>query len=262
MARTRLAAPRDVTHAQAPTPLPTSDVAHSPPMSTSSTKETPAQASPSSTPAPAASAFRFLDLPAEIRNRIYFYAVLGPNSVTIYNLANFDEPALTAVSHQVYNEVLPVMFAECNFEISVGSDLLQRGKARRAGRAAPRRRKGVQSKAGTLGVKRSIMRFIRESKAAAVFRHIKFDIYAVQDVQRHYRMSTLSLDYASQELKSSVSSRMIFAQYGQYDFNVVDMNAAAADASAVARALAERTGFIGFGIKDLDKIAKGFRFVK
>ncbi|KAK4541934.1 hypothetical protein LTR36_007298 [Oleoguttula mirabilis] len=224
---------------------------------------------------PNTSIFRFLELSAELRNRIYLYAVLGSTGSNPLNLSNFKELAITAVSQQVRTESLPVMFAECTFDILVGSDLWARRQIRVKNDPRPQFRWNDQSKAGTLGVKRSVMKLIRTSKSAAVFRHVNFNICPAESVHRMRYLShqhsedvvaaTLSLVYGSRELTTDVlkglEPTVRRPWYPGPDFESVDLIVAVSDAAAVAKELAERDGFLGFTIKDLDRIAKGFRFI-
>ena len=63
-------------------------------------------------------ALRFLDLPAEIRNRIYEHALpqdamlLLPGACTHQSVTSAVQPALTRVCRQVRAEALPVFYAE------------------------------------------------------------------------------------------------------------------------------------------------------
>lgn len=231
------------------------------------TTAAPTTAPSASSSASSRPAFRFLDLPPEIRNRIYTYVILESTGAVALNLANFKEPAITAVSHQVRNESLPVMFAECTFNILVGSNLRKHSAVRRSIRL--RGHKNDTARAGTLGVKREVMKFIKGSKGTAVFRHVTFKVCDVSDLhatQSHihvkypevYVVGTLSLGYTSKQLEIATSTGAICASV--FAFEAVDRDAAIHEAATVARELSERDGFMGFSVHDLDKVAKGFRF--
>lgn len=230
-----------------------------------------AATAPTTTPNPSSltsldPAFRFLDLPPEIRNRIYSYVILGPTGTLTLNLANFKEPAITAVSHQVRNESLPVMFAECNFNIVVGSNLRKRSALRRSIRL--RGHKSDTARAGTLGVKRDVMKFIKRSKTTAVFRHVNFKVCEVGDLhstqfhvqanhQEIYVVGELVLEYTSKQVEI-VTPAIAFDPW-RFMFEAVDRDVAVEEAATVARELSERDGFMGFSVQDLDRIGKGFR---
>jgi len=220
---------------------------------------------PIATATPAIPVFRFLDLPPEISNRIYAYAVQNGNESGTRNLASFNEPAITAVCRQVRFESLPVLFADCTFEVVVGSNLYER-LYRRTG-SIPRY-SWHRAQAGTLGVQRDVTGFVREAKTTAVFRKIHFSVCEADmahylrytkegrsEVKR-FEVGKLELAYASQSLQVVKSHEGIPNRYRDWTEDVVS-----AIEDAVTRQVAEREGFIGFTIKDLKKIAKGFRFV-
>lgn len=70
-----------------------------------------------------ASFHRFLDLPAELRNGVYSYAVLINKPI---HLAAAFAPPITRVSKQVRAEALPVFFAENSFTVEVTSNIKRR----------------------------------------------------------------------------------------------------------------------------------------
>jgi hypothetical protein len=63
--------------------------------------------------------FRFMDLPPEIRNRVYRFAAIdsGPSKLSTLSL-----PALAATSKTVRDESFPVFFAESQFEVAIGTN--------------------------------------------------------------------------------------------------------------------------------------------
>lgn len=69
---------------------------------------------------PQESSFRFLDLPPETRNIIYFLVI---SSDTPINICSFNTPALTKVSKKLRSESLAIFFAESNFYINIVSNL-------------------------------------------------------------------------------------------------------------------------------------------
>ncbi|KAK4896989.1 hypothetical protein LTR27_005236 [Elasticomyces elasticus] len=58
--------------------------------------------------------FRFLDLPPELRNRCYRYALLTPDSIELAGEARM-EPALLRASHQLRGEAASIYHAENTF---------------------------------------------------------------------------------------------------------------------------------------------------
>ena len=63
--------------------------------------------------------FRFLDLPAELRNRIYSLVLTDCDRVTITpeTKRTTGYPAITKISRQVRNEVLSVFYSSATFEL-------------------------------------------------------------------------------------------------------------------------------------------------
>lgn len=66
-------------------------------------------------------AFRFVDLPAEIRNEVYSLVI--SSSTSPFNILTFSTPAISKVSTQLRSEALPLFFAEANFYVNVSTDL-------------------------------------------------------------------------------------------------------------------------------------------
>ena len=64
------------------------------------------------------SSSRLLELPAELRNRIYCYAVVSDTSVPV-GANSFSEPALLATSKQIRDEASPVFYAENSFNVDM-----------------------------------------------------------------------------------------------------------------------------------------------
>ena len=65
------------------------------------------------------SQFRFLDLPAELRNRIYNLVFTGCDRVTITPATKHTTgyPAITKISRQIRSEVLPIFYCSTTFEL-------------------------------------------------------------------------------------------------------------------------------------------------
>lgn len=60
--------------------------------------------------------FALLDLPAELRNSIYRYALVHTSSIDV-DATGLQEPALLSVSKQVRKETAPVFWAENSFRV-------------------------------------------------------------------------------------------------------------------------------------------------
>lgn len=70
-------------------------------------------------------ASKFLDLPAEVRNNIYFYAVTGipvcPDESLDYPLSAFDEPPITRTCRQIRSEALAIFYGENSFRFDAAA---------------------------------------------------------------------------------------------------------------------------------------------
>lgn len=117
---------------------------------------------------PEIKSFRFLDLPAELRNRIYSYTFCGEPTPK-YSLAKFQYPPIALVCKQTRSESLPILFSECHFIITIGSNCLNAHSWRNA---------------GNLGLQRGTKRCLRLLGGAAVFRHVTFRVFTETRAQR------------------------------------------------------------------------------
>jgi len=221
-------------------------------------------------PDPDASIFRFMKLPPELRNSIYSYAVQSEGACS---LATFQDPAITAVPRQIRNESLPVFFADSVFKTIVDANPPERASVRNN---RHRRLEVCQHRAwsGTMGIKRNVMRHIRESGGRATFRHVDFVVCNAAHVRdrRHMKrpredavrmkVCRLSLSYVERKLYVAVSGRKVpgWRRYSPKNYEIADVDAAVEDVVAIARQIVERDDSIGFTVQDVQRTAKGFRF--
>ncbi|KAK4543985.1 hypothetical protein LTR36_004759 [Oleoguttula mirabilis] len=207
--------------------------------------------------------FRFLDLPPELRNRVYtFHLATAANDGKIYDLTSLKEPAIAAVSQLVRQESLPIFFTEAAFELYVGADVDPRpGWTGTIQPYSP-----IKAKyAGTLTLRPRVLRRIRSSlqeavilrdvtlKAVdcAVIQHRAYWKRVSSGVRQFHSISALRLRC---DIGSGVEVAATVRDYYQY---ILDPRHA--DVQAIAEAVAGRAGFIGFTIEDLEEVAKGFR---
>ena len=131
--------------------------------------------------------FPFLNLSAELRNRVYSMALCEAKDGYDSNLAALKFPPITRASRQLRQESLAFLFAERNFVLYVGSDLTIRSEMRKRGgawlRANGSRRKESSSQCGTLGFKNIVSNFIKGAGASALFRDITFEVYPGEQVK-------------------------------------------------------------------------------
>ncbi|KAK5134665.1 hypothetical protein LTR08_006180 [Meristemomyces frigidus] len=218
-----------------------------------SMNEPPASPNPNS--------FRLMDLPPELREHIYHYVFLGPANTYTRKLGKFKLPAITRSSPQLRAETLPLFFAECDFEILVGANLLELVKY-----------------GGTLGIKSSVEFDLKKLGAAAAFKRVRFVLCETDDVRR-LRNGSPSDAFRESHICGTLSIRehrgftSTFAPGGGYHgasrpkmraqdhgFESQDVNQAVQCMVQHAREIAGRRGFIGFTIRDLDVIVKRLRF--
>lgn len=125
----------------------------------------------------------FLDLPAELRNEIYYYYFTSSRGGSS-GIATFRLPAITAVSKQIRSEVLPTMFAEHEFAFYVdvpppAPEPIDRGWAR----DAYYHREQSGSYDGRLVLNDRARRFLRTCfpEGPAKLRHVVFHMREVPD---------------------------------------------------------------------------------
>ena len=228
--------------------------------------------------------FPFLDLSAELRNKIYSELLSESKDGYDSNLAALKFPSITRASRQLRQESLAFLFAERNFVLYVGSDLAIRSEMRTNGasvRAFGSTRRESSSQCGTLGFKNIVSEFIKGAGASALFRNITFEVYPGEEVkyarydtaenpaqeqQWHARHHIASLNlkvgdryrlFASRSLKE-VPEKF----YLDKGFAIVDITAMLEEVTEAARIITVRDGFKGFTTLDLTRIARGFRFKK
>ncbi|KXT05677.1 hypothetical protein AC578_5649 [Pseudocercospora eumusae] len=202
--------------------------------------------------------FRFLDLPAELRNRIYSYAFCG-ESTPRYSLSKFQYPPIALVCKQLRSESLPILFSECHFVLTIGSNVLNAHSWRSA---------------GNLGLQGGTKRCLRLLGSAAVFRHVTFRIFAESEAQgaRKYldlnRWSQAKI-WAELDIQShptpNVTTRNQFRErdggLSVHRPSVIlpQIDLTLQTAETLVKKLCQREEFKGLTLSDLDKIAKCFR---
>lgn len=226
--------------------------------------------------------FRFLDLPAEIRNRVYAHAL---SNCPIRDLSCFALPPFALTTRQLRNEALPILFAESQFRLSIGCNLLARDYSRLLGHSG-QKEKNDRRLAGVPGIKRIVGSFLKGAGEAALLRDISIQITDAQFIEeardwercgrpllhRGLRYTdrikaTLHLLVTEGSLSMSVKETSCSGRYGfpryiaarRIEGIVQDIEGALEKASSIAREIANKDGFKGFTISDLRSVAKAFR---
>ncbi|CAK3751635.1 Hypothetical predicted protein [Lecanosticta acicola] len=220
--------------------------------------------------------FRFPDLPAELRNRVYAFALV--DGKVNPSISKFVLPPVTRASKQLRTESLPLFFSENSFQITVFSNFVQRKETRDffATQASgvhgpiPSQAKGPMGRAGRLNIKAPVKKIISKAGNSALFREVTFHVIstdqftAAQKSDRPVPYSTahlsLSVDGRSGVLASWESGALHpdkrwFAAYAKQD-----VDEALDGAIKVAYDIAERAEFRGFSLRDLERIGNAFRF--
>lgn len=206
--------------------------------------------------------FRFMDLPAEIRNRVYSHALPGTSNTYSRRVADFRFPAITRVSRQTRQEALPLLFADTNFIFSVGTNCVSRLANN------PRREK---RRAGTLSFTSTMQRCIKDAGDSAVFRNVTLHVHDSSDMRAKLGVSegvltrlllTLTLTVEQGKLRANVVEENLYPRRSKGFSTVDDVEAleeVVQGVFAIARGISAREEFKGFAMADLKRIAKGFR---
>lgn len=156
-----------------------------------------------------------MDLPPEIRDRIYGYAVLPRNPLGARFPAQLKEPAITAVSTQVRQEALPVFYADSPVDIVIVANVCEAFTKRVHGISCPNRN-GLGGYGGTFGAPTALKRHIRN--CSAVFRCVTFHA-CVNAAEKNLVHRTLQ-DHP--EMRDAIAcSLSILYEEGHVEFDVM-----------------------------------------
>lgn len=208
--------------------------------------------------------FRFFDLPAELRNKIYTYA-LADAAEPACNLFAYTDPVVAMVSKQMRSESLPIFFAERTFVIVVGANYMDASN---------------WLAAGILLLRPGLQLSLRRAGVAPVIRHVRFKVYFhlfAPTVQRSFKptscssikqISTLQIDTHPKLICSTewgperqMNQRNALTSFnaGLYQARETQFELTTAAAEQKVQELSNKEEFKGFTFCDLDKITKCFR---
>ncbi|KAF2169247.1 hypothetical protein M409DRAFT_52513 [Zasmidium cellare ATCC 36951] len=236
-------------------------------------------------PNQSATPFPFLDLPPEVRNRVYSFAF---SNIATRDLSQTRIPPVALVSHQLRDKALLVLFASPHFRLTAGNNFTAKFDERwhfQMGRTYYRDHS--RSGSGTIGMKRIIGRFLKDAGEAALFRNITFEVFDSSDIRdarewerqgrpRRFRDYEIFEDQVAVRLHLGVvegSLQVSFVDgrhhpaFGQRPYSgrvgeaqiVRDVDGSVDKAISVAQDIAGHDEFKGFKITDLRKIATAFR---
>ncbi|KAF2169248.1 hypothetical protein M409DRAFT_20472 [Zasmidium cellare ATCC 36951] len=225
--------------------------------------------------------FRLLDLPPEVRNRVYSYALVTPLA---RDLSYFTLPPLSLTSRQIRHETLPILFVESPFRLIIGSNIDHQHltffhEEQRSHRSS-----------GIAGIKRTVSSALKTAGEAGLFRDVKLEVYnalyveSVRVWNRRGRQSSgsgtlrardddklqiasLHLHVVEGSLKLAVeegpdypsSSRLSHLREHEVNQMAVALDGALENASYISRNFGAQDGFKGFKLSHLRKIAMAFR---
>ncbi|SMR51641.1 unnamed protein product [Zymoseptoria tritici ST99CH_3D1] len=233
--------------------------------------------------------FRLMDLPPEVRTRIYSLAFIANikhgdgidhhahdcNTACYWaayhrrnerktkmfeqktkNITAFRLPALTQVSRQLRVETLPVFFGETNFEIYLYSNFEDRARARRGDslRTPPAQLKKI----GILGMRAEVKTRLRSFKSAALFQDVTFKV-ASRDAGR-------TLVYVRIECLGRIGLQISswdgpgMWSLGPNYFGREGVDATVEALKHAAEGIAKKALFRGFTLRDVEEMARTFRF--
>lgn len=221
-------------------------------------------------------AFRFMDLPPELRTQIYGLVAVDPEGEQ-QNLTRLVLPPITRVSRLVRMESLPIFFSDNSFYVVVYSNFRDRGIAREMREKhgtnwkdqVPRQRSAFK-KCGVLGIKREVKSMIRAAGANALFRNLEFNVVASEIVRMNlpdeYRSShsaaRIHLRVDRGRLQVSWPKGKLYPKTrGRWYFESEDVDDALKDPLRVAKAIGSKEEIRGLTLKDLEKVVKGLRYV-
>ena len=214
--------------------------------------------------------FRLLDLPPELRSRIYAFAVR--NEFPPCFLSELLPPPLALVSVQVWREALPVFFAENTFAVSLRSNLMsycdiQASTPLRSASTAlakealnERRLYEIGRACGIIGLSKQTEAWIKEAgPAVATFRNLDLNVYCGH-APGPSRAIMLNVSIRmSMPAAAAVEVTMRETMTGQLDAN--GQRGLADIKIAVRRAVDEaksRKEFKGFALEEVVAIARAF----
>lgn len=176
------------------------------------------------------------------------------------------DPPLTAVCRQLRNEAFPIFFADCTFEILVHSNFGDRQHLDNnpPTQAVSTYRKGMYRNIGTMGIQRGVTELLKKSGIAATFRNITFNVYRQGTSPSYYRPAcTFSVKLAGSSASSLTSTVRIkdplnrISRSAGLDATIVDVRLVL---DTIVEDIKIRSGFLGFSIEDLRRIAGAFRY--
>ena len=220
-----------------------------------------------------ARAFPILDLPPETRLRIYEY-VFQQESDAGRVLAVTVTPRVAQVCKTFRTEALPLFFAETKFIIPIGSNIEHRAHCRKGHTLNWRYYRSYTQQCGVMNFKRPVKKALREAGDNAIFRNVVFQVFEIQfvsskqgeevpdhsgviDIKLSVHCGRLLVDAIEKDCHPASMTYRVdrVAESEDVDVVVNEIRRIAADVSSDA-------GFNGLKLRDLERMAKVFRFTE
>lgn len=228
--------------------------------------------------------FRILDLPVDVRLLIYehtFQEELDDEHVLAVTVA----PKIARVCKTFRAEALPLFFANTEFHLPVASNLLHRALYRKhalRGTFNALQTSGQQRRAGILNFKRPVKKAIRDAGNDAVFRNVVLQMFEVTEstfskagisnfscfieIKLSFCRGQLRVDatekYAHPSNKNVPRSKRWRRWAAGYPIEQEDVDVVVAEVRRVAARIASTAGFKGLKLRDLESLARAFRFTQ
>ncbi|SMR50698.1 unnamed protein product [Zymoseptoria tritici ST99CH_1E4] len=175
------------------------------------------------------------------------------------NLTAFRLHPLTQVSRQLRMESLPLFLGESNFEIYLVSNFVDRARTRRGDSVTtpPAQLKKI----GVLCMRAELKTRLRSFKSAALFQDVTFNAAASDWPVAHDSMHTVV--YVRIKCLGRIGIRISSwdgPDMWKYAFRRAGVDATVEALRHVAEGIGKRADFRGFTLKDLEDIARTFRF--
>lgn len=202
--------------------------------------------------------FRFLRLPAEIRNRIYSHYFAATQQEPHYNLVKVKDSPITLVCKQIRREAQPIFFGECSFMFDVSANYLELSR---------------KHEAGLLCLTPRVRRCLLAARDAAVFRNLHIRVLGLSfvpsarlraDPPRYMHYNQLaSISIKTHPALEYITTRGLGCPHigtsPALDSYVAQIDKILSTAQGLAEKLHAREEFKGYTLDDLTQIAKAFR---
>lgn len=202
--------------------------------------------------------FRFLDLPAEIRNRVYSYYFATSDTKPQYNLVNYRDPPITLACKQLRRESLPIFFSECTFLLTIGANYFEPERKSEAGRLCLLNR--VSSRLIALGDNNVLFRHLHIRVTMLCFASTMRRELAFPKYMGRYLIASISVQ-THPKLRFGVKREMGYPKVGQsgvLDRYAEQIESTLEAAKSATVKLRGREGFKGFSLVDVVAIAQAF----